>query len=69
MHILTAYERRASLSPSELSRLEAALADDVERYRVATRSYTPEKLSRYGQPHLAKLEARLADVRQLIAKG
>ena len=44
-----------------------ALADEVERYRIAIRGYTPEKMAQFGTPYLAKLEARVADVDKEIA--
>ena len=68
MYVITAFERRATLTLSELSRLEAALADDVERYREAIRGYPATKMQQYGQPHLSKLQGRLEEVRRLIVE-
>lgn len=62
MHSTTAYERRTTLCLNELERLRVALADEVERYRIEIRGYTPEKMVQFGTPYLAKLEARVADV-------
>ena len=67
MHSTTAYERRTTLSLNELERLRVTLANEVERYRIAIRGYTPEKMAQFGAPYLAKLEARAADVDKEIA--
>jgi len=67
MHSTTAYDRRTTLSLNELERLRVALADEVEIYRIAIRSYTPEKMAQFGTPYLAKLEARVADVDKELA--
>lgn len=67
MHIITAYERRESLSTDDLGRLRSALADEVERYRVSIRGYAPEKMRDYGAPFLAKLEGRVAEVSRILA--
>lgn len=67
MHNTTAYERRTTLSIGQLERLRAQLVDEVEKYQVAIRGYSPEKLSGHGTPHLAKLQARVAEIDGLIA--
>lgn len=67
MHNETAYERRATLSLNQLERLRAQLVDEVEKYREAIRGYSPDKMARHGAPHLAGLEARVAEVESLIA--
>ena len=66
MHTTTAYERREALTESELVRLRAALADEVERYQVAIRGYDEEKLHEFGQPHLSKLQKRVDVVSELL---
>lgn len=67
MHKITAYERRERLDADQLDQLLFALRDDVERYREGTRGYNPEKMARYGAPHLAKLEKQVGEVERLIA--
>ena len=66
MHITTAYERRETLSESELVRLRAALADEVERYEVAIRGYNEDKMREFGQPYLLKLQKRVDVVSELL---
>ena len=67
MHSITAYERRATLSVDQLHRLKAQLVEEVERYRVAIRGYSPDKMTQHGTPYLAKLEARVAEIDAQIA--
>lgn len=67
MHHTTAYERRTTLSLGQLERLRAQLVDEVAKYQVAIRGYPPEKLAGHGAPHLAKLQARVAEIDGLIA--
>ncbi len=67
MHTNTAYERRESLTVNQLERLRAQLVVEMDRYREAIQGYSPEKMVRYGGPYLADLEARVAEVNQLLA--
>ena len=67
MHVLTAYERRETLSTNELERLKAALVDEVERYRDAIRGYSPEKMAKHGRPFLTKLESRVIEIERLLS--
>lgn len=67
MHNTTAYERRTTLSLGQLERLRAQLTDDVAKYQVAIRGYSPEKMAGHGAPYLAKLQARVAEIDELIA--
>jgi hypothetical protein len=62
MHSATAYERRTTLDADQLQRLRAQLVDEVERYRVAIRGYSPDKMAQHGAPYLAQLEARVAEI-------
>ena len=68
MHSITAYERRATLNVDQLRRLKAQLVDEVERYRIAIRGYSPDKMAQHGMPYLTKLEARVAEIDAQIAK-
>ena len=68
MHSITAYERRATLNVDQLRRLRAQLVDEVERYKVAIRGYSPDKTAQHGAPYLAKLEAQVAEIDTLITK-
>jgi len=54
------------LDEGQLQQLLIALRDDVERYCVAIRGYTPEKMRDHGAPYLQKLEAEVAEVERLI---
>jgi|CXWL01.1.fsa_nt_gi hypothetical protein len=54
------------LSANELLRLKQALLDEVLKYREAVRGYSPEKMDRYGKPHLAALEERVSEVDRLL---
>ena len=67
MHTSTAYERRATLSADELLRLKQALLDEVLKYREAIRGYSPEKMERFGKPHLTTLEERVSELERLLA--
>ena len=66
MHKTTSWARRASLDADQLHQLLVALRDDVDRYRVAIRGYTEDKMSRFGTPYLAKLEVQVAEIEGLI---
>jgi len=66
MYIETAYARREALSYADLERLHAALVDETERYRFAIRNYPADRMEKYGTPFLAKLEARVSEVEQLL---
>lgn len=66
MFIQDAYARRDDLSDVELERLSAALKDEVARYQFAIRNYPPDRMERYGKPHLATLQERGEAVRRLI---
>jgi hypothetical protein len=65
MHTTTAFGRRERLTDEELARLSSALKDELDRYKIAIRGYTPEKIERYGKPYLQKLEDRVAEVERL----
>lgn len=67
MHSITAYERRGNLNVDQLHRLKAQLVDEVERCRIAIRGYSTDKMAQHGVPHLAKLEARVAEIDAQIA--
>jgi hypothetical protein len=67
MHTSTAYAHRETLSPDELLRLKQALVDEISRYREAIRGYSPEKMERYGKPHLTTLEERVSELDRLLA--
>jgi len=66
MFVRNAYDRRETLSDAELDRLLAALRDEVDRYRYAIRNYPPDRMERYGEPFLARLEERVSQVAGLI---
>ena len=67
MHAETAYQRRETLSDTELERLRVALANEVARFRDVIRNYPPDRMERYGQPYLARLEERVVEVDRLLA--
>jgi hypothetical protein len=67
VHIQTAFTRRETLSDHELDRLKVALVGEVERYREAIRGYSPEKMAKYGEPFLMKLQGRVDEVERLIS--
>ena len=67
MDVHKAYELRDELTDTELERLEQGLRDQVERYRFITKNTTPERSS-LEKSFLAKLEAKLDDVRGLRAE-
>ncbi len=62
MHVERAYTERESLSNHDLERLRASLVDQVQRYEDAIRGYLPEKMEKHGQPFLARLRQKVADV-------
>jgi hypothetical protein len=66
MYIETAYARREALSDVDIERLHAALVDETERYRFSIRNYPADRMEKHGAPFLAKLEARVAEVEQLL---
>lgn len=67
MHKLTAYHRREAVTANDLERLKSALMDDVSRYREAIRGYNADKMRRFGEPYLAKLQAKVDEVSRLQA--
>jgi hypothetical protein len=67
MNIGRAYELRLTLSDIELERLEQGLKDEAERYRFIIQNSPPDRLA-IEKPFLAKMEARLDDVRRLRAE-
>lgn len=70
MHIERAYIERDSLSDHDLGRLRASLVDQVQRYEDAISSYSPDKMEKHGQPFLARLRQKVADVDATIgARG
>jgi hypothetical protein len=69
MHTETAFHRRATLTRTQLERLRTQLVDEVERYRLAIRGYSPEKMERFGSPYLTELEGRVAEVDRLLTAG
>lgn len=62
MHVERAYAERESLSNHDLERLRASLVDQVQRHEDAIRGYSPEKMEKHGQPFLARLRQKVADV-------
>ena len=70
MDLMKALALRETLDDYDLERLRRALVDEVDRYSVAIRGYSPEKMERYGRPYLEKLQARVLEVQRLItARG
>lgn len=67
MHSETAYQRRDTLSDTELERLREALQINVTRYQDAIQNYSPDKMEQHGKPYLAELQARVAEVDRLLA--
>jgi hypothetical protein len=67
MFIERSYTERESLSDRDLERLRASLVDQVQRYEEAIRGYSPDKMEKYGQPFLASLRQKVADVDATIA--
>ena len=67
MFIERAYAERESLSDHDLERLRASLIDQVQRYEVAIRGYSPDKMEKHGQPFLTKLHQKVTDVDAVIS--
>lgn len=67
MFIERSYAERESLSDRDLERLRTSLVDQVQRYEDAIRGYSPDKMEKYGQPFLAGLRQKVADVDATIA--
>lgn len=68
MFIDNAYERRESLSDTNLERLLSALKDEADRYRYTIRNYPPDRMDSHGKPFLAKLERRVGVVQRLLSE-
>lgn len=66
MQVERAYAERESLSNYELERLRVSLVEQVQRYEDAIRGYSPEKMEKHGQPFLAGLRQKVADVEATI---
>jgi len=67
MFIERAYAKREGLSDRDLDRLRASLVDQVQRYEDAIRGYSPQKMEKQGQPFLAGLRQKIADVDATMA--
>ncbi|WP_140870488.1 hypothetical protein [Sphingomonas oligophenolica] len=67
MFIERSYAERESLSDRDLERIRASLVDQVQRFKDAIRGYAPDKMEKYGQPFLAGLLQKVADVDATIA--
>lgn len=67
MFIERSCAERESLSDRDLARLRTSLVDQVQRYEDAIRGYLPDKMEKYGQPVLAGLRQKVADVDATIA--
>ena len=67
MFVERAYSERESLSDRDLERLRSSLVDQMQRYETASRNYPPDKMVKYGQPFLARLRQKVADVEATIA--
>jgi len=68
MFIWNAYARREGLSDAQLERLLAALRDEVKRYCDVIRNYPPDRMERYGTPHLNRLQERVEEVERLVSE-
>lgn len=69
MHKVTAFARREQLNADQLDQLLFALRDDIDRYRLAIRGYSADKMERYGAPYLAMLEKQVEEVEQLLRRA
>lgn len=58
MHINTAMERLESLTEHELKNLLKQVEDQISRYLYTCRNYAPDKMQKYGTPHLNILEEK-----------
>jgi hypothetical protein len=67
MFIERAYAKREGLSNRDLGRFRASFVDQVQRYEDAIRGYSPEKMEKHGQPFLASLRQKIADVDATMA--
>lgn len=67
MFIERAYAEREKLSDRDLERLRASLVDQVQRYEEAIGGYSPDKREKHGQPFLAGLRQKVADVDATMA--
>lgn len=62
-----AYLNRATLGRTDLERLLAAMLDDRARYIESISNYPEERMEKYGKPYLARVDARITDVRDELA--
>jgi hypothetical protein len=67
MFIERAYAKREGLSNRDLGRFRARFVDQVQRYEDAIRGYSREKMEKHGQPFLASLRQKIADVDATMA--
>ncbi len=65
MNTYNAYERRETLTQTQLENLEAALLDEIRRYQRTLDNYPLDRLEKYGKPYMAVLLGRLEDVQLL----
>lgn len=66
MDLRNAYEKREKLSQAQLEHLLQRLWDDVTHYRRCIENYPPDRMERFGKPHLAMLMDRVTQVEALL---
>jgi len=66
MNIEKAYAKRELLSRKDLEQLYQGLLDELVRYRRAIQNYPPERMEKYGEPFLKRLEGRISEVEALL---
>ena len=62
MNWATALERLETLNKGQVIGLQTVLKHEVQMYKRCIRNYPPDRMRKYGKPHLAKLETALKQV-------
>jgi hypothetical protein len=62
MNLQVALGRLDSLTSAELSHARSLALIEVENYTRAIRNYPPERMKKFGEPHLKRLHTDLAKI-------
>lgn len=68
MDLLKAFDKRESLTDSELERLIQRLRTEVTHHERAIANYPEDRMEKYGTPYLLRLQDRVAEAEKTLAR-
>jgi hypothetical protein len=66
MDVLKAYNRRDKLTRDQLVHLQQLLDVEIVNYKRAIENYPADRMEKYGEPFLGRLQKRADDVAKLL---